>query len=85
MSGAVTLSEEEDTELRYAAKRITEILGVKTASNNAAANPDWRVEAPTEKQLDILKKNGFATQNLTRGKASDIIDGIFKKRKEATR
>ena len=78
----MSFTDEEKAELRYAAKRILEILDGKAATTNAAANPDWRGEAPTEKQLDILKKNGFATQNLTRGQASDIIDGIFKKRKE---
>jgi len=78
---SLTLSEDQVAELRYAAKKIIDILDGKTAADKAASNPEWRKEAPTEKQVKILKENGYAVDGLNRGMASDIIDRIFKKAK----
>ncbi|MCJ7828516.1 MAG: hypothetical protein MUP81_02110, partial [Dehalococcoidia bacterium] len=41
----------------------------------------WRKEAPSDKQLKILKEKGYAVEGLTRGMASDILENFFKRRK----
>lgn len=76
----LTLSPDEALELRYAAKRIVEILDGNAIKDSKASNPDWRSEAPSSKQLAILKQHGYAIDGLTKGQATDIISGIFKKR-----
>lgn len=78
---SLTLSEDQVAELRYAAKKIIDILDGKIAAEKATSNPEWRKEPPTDKQLKILKEKGYAVEGLTRGMASDIIDRIFKEAK----
>ena len=80
---SLTLSEDEVAELRHAARKITEILGGKAATEKAASSDAWRKEVPSEKQIKILKEKGYAVEGLTRGQASDIIDRIFKEARRA--
>lgn len=45
--------------------------------------PGWhRGRQPTDKQIDLLEKNGIQTRNLSFWEATQLIDGIIKRRAE---
>jgi hypothetical protein len=71
-----TLSRQEEDHILALAdriKRVREAVEVGTSKS-----VEWRKLPLTEKQTKILKENGYATDKITRGIASDIIDKIFK-------
>lgn len=75
-------TEDEQSELKYAAKRIIEIIDGKVITEKTQQSGEWKKLDPTEKQIKILKENGFSTDNITRGQASEIIDRLFKESKK---
>ena len=42
----------------------------------------WEKESPTAKQLSVIENAGIDTTDMTKGKASKIIDAIFRRREE---
>ncbi|MBM3292607.1 hypothetical protein FJY84_08005 [Candidatus Bathyarchaeota archaeon] len=73
-----TFNEDEVNELRYAAKRIMEILLPPTQMNDST---EWKDDPITDKQSKLLKSRGYSIEGLTKGKASEIIEKILKEPK----
>jgi len=73
------LTSQQEDQLRGHLKAALAILDGAAAQEKAASSSEWRKEFPTEKQIKILKEQGYAIDGLTRGQASEIIDRIFKK------
>ena len=73
----VSLSKAEEEMILNIAARIQRFYD---SVEDGKKSNDWRKMPPTEKQLKILKENGYSTDGLSRGQASKIIDKLFKEK-----
>lgn len=71
-----TLSRQEEDHLLALAERIKRAR--ESIEVGTSESVDWRKLPLTEKQTRILKEKGYATDKITRGQASEIIDRIIK-------
>jgi hypothetical protein len=72
----MSLSDEERGKLRTAIRLIREVTGDDSPRIDAGT---WRSLPPTEKQIGVLKREGYAI-DINRGQASEIIENLKKKR-----
>jgi uncharacterized protein YhdP len=73
----MSLPEEERGKLRTAVRLIREVLGDDKTKIDAGM---WRSLPPTEPQIEVLKRGGYAV-DVNRGQAIDIIENLKKRRK----
>ena len=65
-------------EIRDDIKRIADNRGTSRTSP-PPQNDSWRDEPASEKQLSLMSKQRIPfTEPITKGKASDLIDGYFR-------